>query len=80
MQSVSPRRHSLKQAESLLQPMKHSIISFSQFSMQSLRKSGTLKSQMNSNMGGVPTQSGKGCERRQIMCLVLQFSRGYSQF
>ena len=50
MQSISPRRHSLKQAESLLQPSKHSIISISQFSMQSLRKSGTLKSQMNLNM------------------------------
>ena len=50
MQSVSPRRHSLKHAESLLHPKKHSIIAFSQFSMQSLRKSGTLKSQMRSNM------------------------------
>ena len=30
--------------------------------------------------GGVPTKSGKGCERRQIMCSISIFSRGYSRF
>ena len=39
-----------------------------------------LKNKFIAEYGGAPTESGKGCERRQTTCSRLLFSRVYSRF
>ena len=38
-----------------------------------------LKNKFIAEYGGAPTESGKGCERRQTTCSRLLFSRVYSR-